>query len=223
MLIEIYDTGEMGEITNHETTLKEDSVYLLLSYRNKRTYIWNGKDANVRKRFIAAKEARRIKMETGFQTFNVQHDDMYDDFEQDFRNYMNDLKTHQGLPQVLAEQRERLREVFVNPETSPRPTEAKTSKTKETKNLERVEKPLPVQIDPRDIASEFSKLERPKGMVRDYLIVNGQVFTIVESEEGLDLTALEELPDGFFDVKPYEPRVLIKDSKVIGIEFWRKR
>ncbi len=218
MLIEIYDTGEMREITNHETTLKEDSVYLLLSYRNKRTYIWTGKDANVRKRFIAAKEARRIKMETGFQTFNVQHDDMYDDFENDFVNYMNDLKTHKGLPQVLVEQRERLREDFISEEPHPISTPEPRPEPKKRK-----EKEAPQELKPESIAEKFSSLKRPKGMVRDYLILDGKVYSIHEGEEGTRIDPIEDLPDGFFDVEHYEPRVLIQDSQVLGIEFWRKR
>ncbi|RMG20802.1 MAG: hypothetical protein D6732_27980 [Methanobacteriota archaeon] len=216
MLIEIYDTGEMREITDHETTLKEDSVYLLLSYRNKRTYIWTGKDANVRKRFIAAKEARRIKMETGFQTFNVQHDDMYEDFENDFVNYMNDLKTHKGLPQVLIEQRERLREDFISEE--PRPISTPKKQSEEPSPPKTTE-----ELDPMKIVDEFSSLQRPKGMVRDYMIVDGKIFSILEGEDETRIEPIDGVPDGFFDVANYEPRVLVKGSRVVGIEFWRKR
>ncbi len=216
MLIEIYDNGEMHEITNHETTLKEDSVYLLLSYRNKRTYIWAGKDANVRKRFIAAKEARRIKMETGFQTFNVQHDDMFADFDEDFNAYMNDLKAHIGLPSVLQEQRERIRKEYSSLEPSYAPPAQKKPKKESQKKVD-------VMKTAKSIAEEFSKLEKPKGMVRDYIIIGDKVYSILEDKKSLSLSPVTDLPDGFFDANGYEPRILIENAKIKGIELWRKR
>ncbi len=215
MLIEVFDTGEMSEITNHETTLKEDGVYLLLSYRTKRSYIWTGKNASVRKRFIAAKEARRIKMETGFQTFNVQHDDMYNEFEEDFAAYMNDLKTHTKLPSVLQEQRERMRKEgmsFV-------PENLQVAKEEQVKS--EVKEPKLTEDEVLEIVKVFSNKEKPKNKIRDYIIVNNSVYSVNETAETLEIEKLSDIPNGLFAAKPYEPRILIQNGKVMGIELWR--
>ncbi|MHA2251720.1 MAG: hypothetical protein ACXAD7_15255, partial [Candidatus Kariarchaeaceae archaeon] len=111
MIFEIQDTGELIEITRSRFAFKEASVYIFISFHQKKCFLWFGKNSGVRKQFIAANEARKIKMDTGYKTSTVQHDDTEDEFKEGLKLWRKDKREKIEPAKILVEQRNRILEV----------------------------------------------------------------------------------------------------------------
>ncbi len=205
MLIEILESGEMSE--SKSADLSEEGVYILLDYRQKRSYIWSGQNSSVRKRFVAAKEASRIMRETGFQNLNVQLDEVYNDFEKALKGHIADIKNNYDLPLVIKEQKSTLGVPVA-------------SKNKEV-SITREESPIPEGIDFDEVLKHLTELEDVKGKKRDYVVASGKIYAVENSKSKTEYKPIESPKEGVFEVSNYHPRFYLKEGKLLAIELWR--
>ncbi len=63
---EMEDDGTSHEIDLTKNTLESDRVYCIVDDTTKNIYLWLGKNAGVRKRFVGAQQASKIRVEYGF-------------------------------------------------------------------------------------------------------------------------------------------------------------
>ena len=63
---EMEDDGTSQEIDITKNSLDSDMVYCIVDDTTKNIYLWLGKNAGVRKRFIGAQWASKIRVEYGF-------------------------------------------------------------------------------------------------------------------------------------------------------------
>ena len=63
---EMEDDGTSHEIDITKNKLESDRVYCIVDCTSKNIYLWLGKNAGVRKRFIGAQYASKIRVEYGF-------------------------------------------------------------------------------------------------------------------------------------------------------------
>ena len=69
----------------------------------------------------------------------------------------------------------------------------------------------------------------PTGYIREFIISQNQIFSIVRKEIHLlgvreeRLEPLRDLPDGAHPVKEYLVRLLVKDGNILAVEFLRQQ
>ncbi len=80
--LEMQEDGTTLSININRASLLPDRVYCVVDDENKNVYIWLGKEANVRKRFVGAQVAGKIRGElsTGFRVRSLDQGDEPQDF-----------------------------------------------------------------------------------------------------------------------------------------------
>ncbi|MDH5401307.1 MAG: hypothetical protein OEZ01_07000 [Candidatus Heimdallarchaeota archaeon] len=217
MIYEVHENGERIDIQDSEFELQESSAYLLVSSEDKRCYIWVGENSGVRKQFVAASEARKIKFETSFNTCNVKHDEEQEAFESALNNWRSSLKS--------------------TPSSSTQAVVKKSKKAKgkanETEKIKAKEDDMSLEVETfnslppnekqiNEIMKKLETLDPIDNHVRDYIVSTGHIYNVSEIAGKLDIELLNQVKNGVFQVKNYLPRFLIEDSKLIAIELWRK-
>jgi hypothetical protein len=61
--LEMQDDGTTLDVNLTKESLQSDKVFCIVDNTNKSVYIWLGKEANVRKRFVGAQTAGKIRGE----------------------------------------------------------------------------------------------------------------------------------------------------------------
>ncbi len=80
--LEMQEDGTTLSVDINKASLLPDRVFCIVDDTNKNVYIWLGKEANVRKRFVGARVASRIRGElsTGFRVRSLDEGDEPSDF-----------------------------------------------------------------------------------------------------------------------------------------------
>ncbi|MHA1964449.1 MAG: hypothetical protein ACXACG_05945 [Candidatus Thorarchaeota archaeon] len=80
--LEMQEDGTTLSVDINRESLQPDRVFCVVDDTNKNVYIWLGKEANVRKRFVGARVAGRIRGElsTGFRVRSLDQGDESADF-----------------------------------------------------------------------------------------------------------------------------------------------
>ncbi len=80
--LEMQEDGTTLSVDINRESLQPDRVFCVVDDTNKNVYIWLGKEANVRKRFVGARVAGRIRGElsTGFRVRSLDQGDEPVDF-----------------------------------------------------------------------------------------------------------------------------------------------
>ncbi|MFW9809605.1 MAG: hypothetical protein ACFFE6_09520 [Candidatus Thorarchaeota archaeon] len=75
--LEMQEDGTTLDVDLTEESLQADRVFCVVDDTNKNVYIWLGKEANVRKRFVGAQTASKIRGElsTGFRVRSLDQGD----------------------------------------------------------------------------------------------------------------------------------------------------
>ena len=75
--VEMQEDGSTLDVDLTEENLQPDCVFCIVDSTNKNVYIWLGKEANVRKRFVGAQTASKIRGElsTGFRVRSLDQGD----------------------------------------------------------------------------------------------------------------------------------------------------
>ena len=212
MIYEVMEDGELVPLENPPDKLSDDMAVIFISPFSKTTFIWVGPNAGMAKKFVAAREGRAKRMESGFPIVHVQNDNAEAKFEEDYKKLLEQLKGKQETSAPIKK-------------TSP----PKTNKKETTKNIETLsnrkneQKVTPEnKVDPYEVLKRLNDLSPIEGMIRDYVIIHNKVAIIVEDEGKQKIEFVEELPEGAFFSPHYVPRLLISDNKVIGMELWRR-
>jgi len=76
------DDGTSVEVCVNRNSLPSDSVLCVVDDEGKNVFLWLGKDANVRKRFVGAQTASQLRTEygTGFRVRSLDQGDEPDQF-----------------------------------------------------------------------------------------------------------------------------------------------
>jgi hypothetical protein len=80
--LEMQEDGTTLSVNINRESLLPDRVFCIVDESNKNVYIWLGKEANVRKRFVGAQVAGKIRGElnTGFRVRSLDQGDETQDF-----------------------------------------------------------------------------------------------------------------------------------------------
>lgn len=76
------EDGTSVEVCVSRNSLPSDSVLCIIDDEGKNVFLWLGKDANVRKRFVGAQTASQLRTEqgTGFRVRSLDQGDESDQF-----------------------------------------------------------------------------------------------------------------------------------------------
>jgi hypothetical protein len=80
--LEMQEDGTTLSVNINRESLLPDRVFCIVDMTNKNVYIWLGKEANVRKRFVGSMTASKIRGElsTGFRVRSLDQGDETPDF-----------------------------------------------------------------------------------------------------------------------------------------------
>jgi hypothetical protein len=80
--LEMLEDGTTLDVNLTKEDLQEDKVFCIVDNTNKSVYIWLGREANVRKRFVGAQVAGKIRGElaNGFRVRSLDQGDEPTDF-----------------------------------------------------------------------------------------------------------------------------------------------
>lgn len=70
----MHDDGTSQEVEVNRHSLSSESVYCIIDDANKNIYVWMGRNADVRKRFVGAQTASNLRNEQG-NGFRVRPED----------------------------------------------------------------------------------------------------------------------------------------------------
>jgi hypothetical protein len=80
--LEMQEDGTTLDVNITKESLHEDKVFCIIEDTNKNVYIWIGREANVRKRFVGAQVAGKIRgeMSNGYRVRSIDQGDEPADF-----------------------------------------------------------------------------------------------------------------------------------------------
>ncbi len=216
MLYEVMEDGELILLENPPDNLSDDMAVIFISPFSKTTYIWVGPNAGLSKKFVAAREGRSKRMESGYPIVHVQNDNAETKFEEDYKKFLEQVK---GKTDSSTTTRS----------AKPKRSTSKAT-TKKAEISSRAVKQEPVMLieaekedlDPYEVLRKLNELSPIEGMIRDYVIIYNRVAIISDDNGNQKIEFVEELPEGAFFSPHYVPRLLISNNKVIGMELWRK-
>jgi hypothetical protein len=214
VILEVLKSGDLKEITTAKFQPDEDAVYIFIATQVKTCFLWFGMNSGVRKQFIAANEARKVKLDTGYKTLNVQHEDAEKDFKKALTAWKKDIKKGTAPAAIIEDQRNRIRKMRVD--------EERGGISSERIDLVLKKKDVPKDSEVDKIVKKLSKYDSIPNHQRDYLITSSYVFSVIQESENLEIELLASVKDGIFKVEHYLPRFLIEDSRLVAIELWRK-
>jgi hypothetical protein len=214
VILEVLKTGDLKEITSAKFQPDEDAVYIFIATQVKTCFLWFGMNSGVRKQFIAANEARKVKLDTGYKTLNVQHEDAEKGFKKALTVWKKDIKKGTAPAAIIEDQRNRIRKMRVD--------EKRGGISSERIDLVLKKKDVPKDSEVDKIVKKLSKYDSIPDHQRDYLITSSYVFSVIQESENIEIELLASVKDGIFKVEHYLPRFLIEDSRLVAIELWRK-
>ncbi|MHA1917989.1 MAG: hypothetical protein ACTSUV_06750 [Candidatus Ranarchaeia archaeon] len=248
-LLNVQDDGFAVPLQTKEGAFQPENVILIIDELKKKIYIWLGKLAAVRKKFVGARAAQKIRFDDmAFVTVTVEEGD-----DPANEKVIKEIVKKQPLTQPVEVKKFEGKQIA----TRQGPPPASTSQVpvrREEEISKVVEKPFvpyapeeePVtisnSIDARpslsqattqinkDLIIEIEKLKVPQGFSREAVIINKSMFTLVQLRRTLfgkteienELRKMDSPPDGIYLVSDMTPRIQIKDSKVIFAEFLKK-
>lgn len=198
MLLEINADGSIVEKRTKTFRPSKKKVYLLFDAGTETIYIWQGENASVQEGFRGLKYAKEFKKSLGYDVVKVQNLDDDSEYKESLKLHLKNIKAGKKLPKKHADL---LKKGIPEEE--------------EEEEIEEDKRRLPPL---KEILQLLKKEKAPEGMVRDYLVAKGSVYTI----DGEDVLPLEVPENGIFDATNYAPRVLLKDSEILAIEMWRR-
>lgn len=204
MLIELTSGHQLKSVRDATIEFAHDKVYLLFDAASESIFVEAGKKTPVNLRFFGSKVASQYAKQINFTYYLVSRLEDSEIFEQAVNRYRAWSKSRKRLPKVFS----------------------KIDLGSMSTGV--AESPLPQKLPDKSISADFSEimnvlhdLEPIAGNILDYVVVCNQIFAVEKSDDGYIYTELQDVADGIFDVTNYVPRVYIKQSKLIAVEFWR--
>jgi len=249
--------GTLEEVTPRKDQLRADRVLLIVDDDSQKIFVWKGKKAEVRKKFIAARQASNLRMTRGLSYRVVSLDEGEEDST--FQKILN-----LPAPKEKPKSKQVAKKEAVTPPTPTAEQVSSAIKTSETlavsqkhskRSTATVTQRTAPFVDHRKLAEaelgvvsqqratatstptqqslvetatlEIEKLPVPPGMKREMVIIGDRIYTISEKktmffgevkiERTLEL--IQKPPEGEFFAEEYVPRIIIKNGKVLLIDF----
>lgn len=248
--MQAYKISEEGELINvplEDIELGSDDVVVIVEDEKKNIFIWKGINAPVRKKFISARSAWKLRGELG-PLYKVVSIDEGEEPE-DFLNLIKSLKISVKATPPLAKEKPKVEVPPPAPKPTPpkprrRPTAVVPTKVEKPPEIKKpveikVEKPpeakpttLPPveEIDVKSILNMLEGLDTPPEYSRELLIVGTRIYALGEvrtklfgkEKVKLSVEVLDALPEGPYLAEGYIPRVIIKDDHVLAVELLKK-
>lgn len=243
----ISEEGELVSVPLKDIELRSDDVVVIVEDNKKNIFIWKGINAPVRKKFISARSAWKLRGELGplYKVVSIDEGEEPEDFLNLIKSLNISVKATVPAP---AEEKPKV-EAPPAPKPAPpkprrRPTIAvppKVGKPPEVKKPTKVEvkvekpseaKPAPPveEIDVRSILGMLEGLDTPPEYSRELLIVGTRIYALGEvrtklfgkEKVKLSVELLDALPEGPYLAEGYIPRVIIKNDQVLAVELLKK-
>jgi len=249
----VSDTGETPQIIDDAPAkehMKPDQVLIFIDDERRRIWIWKGEKAPVRRKFIGARVAQRIRGQRGLTykiiTAEQGQEDKYllqlvsqppvkkrDDAAGDAapvppapptpRPTKREQPPQQpATPVVDTEESRRIRS-----EAARRPDYTRVVVT-----AERTTPRIQVQVphSPKEIIEQVEQLKPVPGYRRELVLIGFDAFAVTEDITYMlgkkkvtrRLQRIDNLPEGTFFAQGYTPRIVIKDGQVLAIEFLKR-
>ncbi|MFX0096263.1 MAG: hypothetical protein ACFE7E_00715 [Candidatus Hodarchaeota archaeon] len=238
ILYGVSDTGDLNELKGDKPIkdyLVSDKVLILIDDDLKKIWIWKGKSAPVRQKFISARVANQIRQERGltYKTLSIDEGDE----SQEFLDSSGAKPKKAPHPPLPAEPKPPA--PVPAPESVPTPAAsapkplAKQPEAPKTPMTSKATSPVPSPataiVTPleAEVISKLERVEIPRGYERELVIVGNEVYAITEyrtiflGEKKVE-TKLEKaakLPEGIFFAEGYTPRVIVDKGRVLAVEF----
>jgi len=200
----ISEEGELVSVPLKDVELRIDEVFIFVEDNKKNIFIWKGIDAPVRKKFISARSAWKLRGELG-PLYKVISIDQGEEPE-DFLNLIKDLKisVKAAAPPTSPEEKPKV----VKP-PAPKPPPPKPARKPVVTTVPKIEKPPevrkpvklgvkevaeikverppeakplppPIEVDAKSILSMLEKLDTPPEYSRELLIVGTRIYALGE-------------------------------------------
>lgn len=240
--------GTLQEIPPKKEHLQSDKVIIVIDDESQKIFVWKGKRAEVRKKFIAARQASNLRMTYGFN-FRVVSLDEGDEDEIFSRIFKLPIK-----PSAKVEPKKETRAAVPTPVEPIKPQKKPTKSVKPKKpptitakelatrelaisksQVTEPSRPVSVDTDVQKqdqealdaVTVEIEKLPVPTGMKREMIVVGRNLYTVSEKRTMFfgevkierKLELIKNPPEGEFFAEEYVPRIIIKDGQVLLIDF----
>ncbi|MHA1777116.1 MAG: hypothetical protein DRO88_01595 [Promethearchaeia archaeon] len=240
------EAHEIKEETPIKKLLESNECYVVVDDKKRNVYLWIGSNASVRSKFNGARISQDIRSQVGlsYRSISLEEADMNKD--PDFLEAIEEIPS-EGFAREIREEGKELE--FREPANSP-PSSRNISKLKSRYNQIEQAGPLytgqndhlftssapstttstPTKEKLEEIIQLLDKEDIPEGFEREMVIVGDHSYSVTEKKQSFlgkesierVLEPISTLPEGLFFAEGYAPRVLVKDQKVIAIEFLKK-
>lgn len=248
----VSDTGETPQIIDDAPAkehMKPDQVLIFIDDERRRIWIWKGEKAPVRRKFIGARVAQRIRGQRGLTYKIITTEQGQED------KYLLQLVSQPPIkkkdeaaedttpvppaPRPAPKRREQPPPQPVTPvvdtEESRRIRSEAARRPDYTQVVVTAERAAPrpqVQVphSPKEIIEQVEQLEPVPGYRRELVLIGFDAFAVTEDITYMlgkkkvtrRLQRIDNLPEGTFFAQGYTPRVVIKDGQVLAIEFLKR-
>jgi len=229
--------------------MKPDQVLIFIDDERRRIWIWKGEKAPVRRKFIGARVAQRIRGQRGLTYKIITTEQGQED------KYLLQLVSQPPIkkkdeaaedttpvppaPRPAPKRREQPPPQPVTPvvdtEESRRIRSEAARRPDYTQVVVTAERAAPrpqVQVphSPKEIIEQVEQLEPVPGYRRELVLIGFDAFAVTEDITYMlgkkkvtrRLQRIDNLPEGTFFAQGYTPRVVIKDGQVLAIEFLKR-
>jgi len=234
--IEIYRLDDEGELTPtnlDKKELKSKDVLLITDDKSKTLWLWKGSAINVRKKFLSAHAAVQLNSQKGriFKSNAIEEGNEPEEFLNLFKIEKTRKSTSKKRSTSITKETKKskydsipvIAEKVAPPiqETPPPQTPPKS------KNLIKENKELPNELTLKIEEITVQLGDPPEGFNREYVIIGTDVYGVVVSKSTFLGTTtvdksyqkIKDIKNGHFIAEGYLSRVLVKNNKVVAIEF----
>ncbi len=216
--------------------MKADQVLIVIDDEQKRIWIWKGVDAPVRKKFIAARSAQRIRDVRGL-VYKIVSEDAGEE-DEGFLQVMSQTPT--SSPDAAASKTPDS-SFTPSPDSTPKTSQPKPATTPQPKLdytrvvTARTAKPsqqqsVQVPHSSQEIIEQVKQLEPVPGFRREFVLIGFDAFAITEEATSLlgkrtvtqRLQRIDSLPEGVLFAQGYTPRIVIQNGQVLAVEFLKQ-
>jgi len=204
--MQVYKISEEGELVSvplKDVELRSDDVFVFVEDNKKNIFIWKGIDAPVRKKFISARSAWKLRGELGplYRVISIDQGEEPEDFLDLIKNLKISVK---AAPPTPVEEKPKV----VKP-PAPKPPPPKPARKPTVTTVPKIEKPPevrkpvkigikepveikvekppeakplppPIEVDMKSILSMLEKLDTPPEYSRELLIVGTRIYALGE-------------------------------------------
>lgn len=248
-LFNVKGNGEAHEIKEEKPIKKlldSNECYVIVDDQKRIVYLFIGANASVRSKFNGARISQDIRSQVGlsYRSVSLEEADMNKD--PDFLEAIEEIPSEGFAKEIREEGKEvEFREPSGTP-PPPRPSSKKSGfnqiqqegplYTGENDHLFTRSAPSSTGFAPskerlEEIIQLLDKEDLPAGFEREMVIIGDHSYSVTEKKQSFlgketverVLEPISTLPEGLFFADDYAPRVLVKDQKVIAIEFLKKK